>query len=124
MAEGLLRKHASDLNKNVEVVSAGVETHGLNPRAVAVLNEIGIDITGHSSDLVDMYLNTGVSHVITVCDNAKESCPVFPGNAVFTHHSFPDPAAAKGDEETIMQEFRAVRDLVDTYCKQYLTENF
>ena len=124
MAEGLLRRHAANLNKAVEVVSAGVETHGLNPRAVAVMAEAGLDITGHSSDLVDMYLDTGVTHVITVCDNAKESCPVFPGNAAFTHHSFPDPAGAKGDEETIMQEFRAVRDEIDAYSKQYLIENF
>ena len=124
MAEGFLRKHAADLRKNVEVVSAGVETHGLNPRAVAVMGEAGIDITGHSSDLVDMYLDGGVTHVITVCDNAKESCPVFPGEADFTHHSFPDPAGAQGDEEAIMDQFRAVRDQVDAYSKQYLSENF
>jgi arsenate reductase len=124
MAEGFLRKHAADLTKSVAVVSAGVETHGLNQRAVAVMGEAGIDITGHTSDLVDMYLDKGVTHVITVCDNARESCPIFPGDAAFTHHSFPDPAGATGNEAAIMQEFRAVRDLVDAYSKQYVIENF
>ncbi len=120
MAEGLLRHHAQQVEKKVTVYSAGVETHGLNPRAVQAMQAIGIDISHHQSELVDQYLNTGITHVITVCDNAKESCPVFPEQVHTIHHSFPDPAGANGTEEEIKQEFGAVRDLIDAFAKDYL----
>ncbi len=120
MAEGWLRKLAADVGKNIEVVSAGVETHGLNPRAVQVMKEAGVPISHHKSELVDDFLNSGVSHVLTVCDNAKESCPVFPESVHLTHYTFPDPAKAKGDEETVLEHFREVRDLIRDYSTLYL----
>lgn len=124
MAEGWLRHHAGLMNKAVEVVSAGVETHGLNPRAVKVMGEAGIDITAHTSDHIDQYLDAGVTHVITVCDSAAERCPIFPESVHLTHHSFTDPAGATGTEEEILTVFRNVRDKVSDYAKTYLEANF
>ena len=122
MAEGYLRAEAASMGLSIEVVSAGVETHGLNPRAVMVMGEAGLDISQHTSDHVDQFLGTGVTHVITVCDNARESCPMFPEETHLTHHTFPDPAGASGSEEEIMTSFRHTRDLIAAYCRQYLNE--
>lgn len=108
MAEGLLR----DLRPDLEVESAGTIASFVRPQAIAAMAEIGIDISGHRSKCVDEFLNTEFDHVITVCDNANESCPVFPGNAVRIHWSFDDPAAAKGTDDEIMAEFRRVRDQI------------
>lgn len=124
MAEGFLKKHATSLNLDIDVVSAGVETHGLNPRAVKVMAEAGIDISSQTSDLVDQYLNSGVTHLLSVCDHAKESCPVFPENVTHIHHSFPDPAKAEGSEDQIMDAFRATRDEIDHFSLQLLTRLF
>ena len=104
------------------MVSAGVETHGLNPRAVKAMKEIGIDITGHKSELVDTYLNSGVTHVVTVCDSAAEKCPIFPEKTQITHHSFPDPANAVGTEEEIMESFYAVRDQISDFSDTFLSK--
>ena len=116
MAEGYLRHIAAG---RAEVQSAGVETHGLNPRAVLVMSEDGIDISGHTSDLLDAYAGQPFDHVITVCDSARERCPWFPSNAQQWHHDFPDPAKATGDEAAIMAEFRRVRDLIKIYCAEF-----
>lgn len=124
MADGFLSHFAKELNKEVEVVSAGVETHGVNPRAIKVMSEKNIDISNNSSDLVDNYLNTGITHLISVCDNAIETCPVFPEKVNHTHHTFHDPARATGTEEEILDSFRATRDKIETFCKEYLTSNF
>ncbi len=107
MAEGFLRHLAVE---KVEICSAGIEAHGVNPRAIQVMAEVGIDLSGHTSNLVDQYLNTGVTHVITVCDSAAQNCPYFPEDVAFTHLSFPDPAKARGSEDEILDAFRAVRD--------------
>ncbi|HEU4717181.1 MAG TPA: arsenate reductase ArsC [Bacteroidia bacterium] len=120
MAEGYLRFFAGN---KAEVFSAGIETHGLNPRAVAVMKEDGIDISAHTSDNVDKYRNIDFDFVITVCDNAKESCPVFPSQAKKFHRNFPDPAKIKGTEEEIMNGFRHVRDEVKAYCLAFVNEN-
>ena len=120
MADGFLKHHASQLNFPVEVVSAGVETHGVNPTAIKVMAEKGVDISNNTSDLVDDYLNTGVTHLISVCDHALESCPVFPEEVQHTHHTFNDPAKAKGSENEILNAFRKVRDEIDDFCKNYL----
>jgi arsenate reductase (thioredoxin) len=118
MAEGYLRYFAGT---KAEVYSAGVETHGVNPKAVKVMLEDGIDISGHTSDNIEEYGHLNFDFVITVCDNAKERCPYFPAVARQLHHNFPDPAKATGTEEEIMNEFRRVRDLVKSYCSEFVT---
>jgi arsenate reductase len=98
------------------VYSAGVETHGLNPRAVQVMREDSIDISQHTSNHVDEYAAIPFDYVITVCDHAKEVCPVFPSSATKLHRNFLDPAKAPGTETEILQQFRAVRDQVKAYA--------
>ena len=117
IAEGYLRHFHGD---RLTVYSAGVETHGVNPRAVKVMSEDGIDISGHTSNHVDEYQEINFDYVITVCDNAKERCPVFPSTAQAFHHNFPDPAKATGTEEEIMLAFRRVRDMVKEYCGEFV----
>ena len=117
IAEGFLRKYAGE---KAAVYSAGVETHGVNPRAISIMNEVGIDISNHTSNNVNEYTNINFDFVITVCDNAKERCPYFPTNAEKFHYNFPDPAKAVGTEEEILNEFRSVRKLIDDYCKDFV----
>jgi len=117
LAEGFIRHFAGD---TAIVYSAGIETHGVNPRAIAVMAESGIDISGHTSNNVNEYANIDFDYVITVCDNAKESCPYFPTQAQKFHYNFPDPAKASGTEAEIMQEFRRVRDLIEAYCNDFV----
>ncbi|MGK9120361.1 arsenate reductase ArsC [Olivibacter jilunii] len=119
LAEGYLRHFAQG---KAEVYSAGIETHGVNPKAIQVMKEDGIDISGHTSNHVDEYSHIDFDYVITVCDNAKESCPYFPTKAKQFHHNFPDPAKAVGTSEEILNEFRAVRDLVKAYMKDFIDE--
>ena len=107
MAEGLLREMGGD---SFEVASAGVSPSSVRPEAVAAMREVGIDISGHRSKSVDEFTNQEFDYVITVCDNANEQCPVFPGNTERIHWSFDDPAAANGDDEERLSEFRRVRD--------------
>lgn len=120
MAHGYLNYFAGD---RANVYSAGVETHGVNPRAVLVMNEDGIDISGHTSNHIDEYREIPFDFVITVCDNAREQCPYFPTNAKKFHHNFPDPAKAAGTEDEVMNEFRRVRDMIKVYCKKFVEEN-
>jgi arsenate reductase len=108
--------------QNVNVYSAGVETHGVNPKAIATMKEDGIDISNHTSNLIDEYLGVDFDYVITVCDNAKERCPYFPTKAQKFHHNFPDPAKATGTEEEINAEFRRVRQLIKDYCELFVKE--
>lgn len=107
MAEGLLRH---DGGGQFEVFSAGVEPSHVRPQAVEAMREIGIDISGHRSKSVDEFLGQEFDYVITVCDNANERCPVFPGKTKRIHWSFDDPAAAGGDEAAKLAVFRRVRD--------------
>jgi arsenate reductase len=118
IAEGYLRHFA---NGNAEVFSAGVETHGLNPRAVAIMREDGIDISSHTSNNINEYRDVDFDFVITVCDNAKERCPFFPSRAQKFHHNFPDPAKATGTETDITEQFRIVRDQVKNYSKDFVS---
>ena len=120
MAEGYLRHFAGD---KAEVFSAGVETHGVNPNAIQIMKEDGIDISQHTSNNLEEYLAVNFDFVITVCDNARERCPYFPSSAKKFHHNFPDPAKATGTEEEIKSEFRKVRDLVKEYCLGFVREN-
>ena len=117
MAHGYLQHFAGD---RAEVFSAGVETHGVNPRAVAVMLEDGVDISHHMSNNVDEYREIVFDHVITVCDNAKERCPWFPTNAQKHHHNFTDPAKVTGTEAEIVDAFRNVRDEIKRYCKDFI----
>ncbi len=120
IAEGYLRYFAGDKAK---VYSAGVETHGVNPRAIATMQEDNIDISNHTSNNIDEYRNIDFDFVITVCDNAKERCPFFPTRAKKFHQNFPDPAKTTGTTEEIQEQFRQVRQQIKKYCKQFVTEN-
>ncbi len=107
MAEGLLRHLAGD---RFDVESAGTIASFVRPQAIAVMAEIGIDISGRRSKCLDEFLGTPFDYVITVCDNANQSCPVFPGKAVRIHWGFDDPAAVEGTDEEKLATFRRVRD--------------
>jgi arsenate reductase len=107
MAEGLLRHLA---NERFEVFSAGVSPTSVRPEAITAMNELGIDISHHRSKSVDEFSGQDFDYVITVCDNANEQCPVFPGRTKRIHWSFEDPAAAEGDAEARLAVFRRVRD--------------
>jgi arsenate reductase (thioredoxin) len=120
IAEGYLQDFAGD---KAEVYSAGVETHGVNPRAIQVMKEDNIDISHHTSNNVNEYRNIEFDYVITVCDNARERCPYFPSKAKKFHYNFPDPAKAKGTEEEVMKQFREVRDMIKNYSKNFVIEN-
>lgn len=114
IAEGYLRHfHGEKAN----IYSAGVETHGVNPRAIATMKEDGIDISAHTSNHVDEYLSISFDLILTVCDHASERCPIFPGAAKRIHHNFTDPAKATGSEEEIMSAFRKVREEIKSYCQ-------
>ena len=120
IAEGYLRHFAGE---KAEIYSAGIETHGVNPRAILIMQEDGIDISKHTSNNIDEYLDIDFDFVITVCDNAKEHCPVFPTKAKKFHYNFPDPAKSKGTEEEVLEEFRQVRQMIKDYSKQFVSDN-
>jgi arsenate reductase len=119
MAEGYLRHFAGD---KAVIKSAGIETHGVNPKAIAIMKEDGIDISCHTSNNMDEYMSIEFDYIITVCDNANERCPLFPGNAIRFHHNFPDPAKASGRDEEIREMFRSTRDLIKTYCSDFVSK--
>jgi arsenate reductase len=104
------------------VYSAGVETHGVNPKAITTMKEIGIDISHHTSNNITEYFDVNFDYVITVCDNAKERCPYFPTKAVKLHYNFPDPAKAIGTEDEINEQFKSVRTMIKTYCEKFVEE--
>ncbi|MBU2020656.1 MAG: arsenate reductase ArsC [Bacteroidetes bacterium] len=120
IAHGYLEHFAKE---KALVFSAGVETHGVNPKAIAIMQEVGIDLSNNTSNNVEEYKEIDFDFVITVCDNAKERCPYFPSNATKFHYNFPDPAKAEGTEEEILGEFRAVRTLIEEYCKNFVEVN-
>jgi arsenate reductase len=120
LAEGYLRYFAGD---KANLYSAGVETHGLNPRAITTMKEDGIDISGHTSNNILEYTGVEFDYVITVCDNAKERCPYFPSNAQKFHYNFPDPAKATGTEAEIEKAFNEVRDMIKVYCINFVKDN-
>jgi arsenate reductase len=120
MAEGLLRRDHGD---KFEVESAGTKATSVRPEAIQAMNEIGIDISGHRSKVVDEFSNKSFDYVITVCDNAKEICPIYPGHTNRIHHSFEDPAAVKGSEEERLASFRRVRDQIRSYLREFASEH-
>ena len=107
-------------NNSVSVFSAGIEKHGLNKNAVKCMAKIGLDISDYNSNHIDEYLEHNIDLVVTVCDNAKEICPVFPKKTKFIHHSFNDPASAKGKDEEVLKIYRNVRDQLEDYIKSDL----
>jgi len=116
MADGLLRHDAGD---RFEVESAGIKPSQVRPEAIAAMKEVGIDISGHRSKSVDEFTGQHFDYVLTVCDNAKESCPIFPGQTVTIHHNFEDPAALQGSGEERLAAFRRVRDQLREYLRAF-----
>ena len=129
IAEGYLRHFAKG---KAIIYSAGIETHGVNPKAIEVMQEDGMDISNHTSKTIDELLNSpplwgGVGgevfdYIITVCDNANENCPFFPSKAKRFHQNFLDPAKEKGSEEEILNSFRKVRDEIKIYSEKFINE--
>jgi arsenate reductase len=120
IAEGYLRHFAGS---KAVIYSAGIETHGVNPKAIQVMADDGIDISRHTSNNVDEYINIPFDYVITVCDNAKENCPYFPTTAARFHHNFPDPAKATGSADEVMDEFKRVRNMIKNYAKDFIAQH-
>lgn len=109
MADGLAKKIGGD---RFEVYSAGVEAHGINPRAIQIMAELHIDISKNTSDIIDPNLLNEMDYVITLCEDAEERCPTIPVHVTKYHWPFPDPAKSTGTDEEIMEEFRTVRDAI------------
>jgi arsenate reductase (thioredoxin) len=121
MAEGILRYEGGD---QFEVYSAGVKPSFVRPEAIQAMQEIGIDISGHRSKSVDEFIGQEFDYVITVCDNAKETCPVFPGKATRIHQNFEDPPAPRvGDDEYRLSIFRRVRDELRDWLRSFIQQS-
>ncbi len=121
MANGYLAHFAH--SEKVKVYSAGIETHGVNPLAIAIMKEDDIDISQHTSNNVEEYRDISFNYVITVCDNAKENCPYFPTKAVKNHYNFPDPSKSTSAGIELMNEFRVVREMIKEYCHAFVLKN-
>ncbi len=120
MAEALLRRYASD---RFEVFSAGLEPKGINPFAIRVMEEIGIDLSSHTSKPASVYSGERFDTLITVCDNADQNCPAFwPGVKHRLHWSFPDPAVFQGTEQEKLVKFRQIRDQIDQVIRAWLAD--
>ena len=116
MAEGWLRHYGGD---RFEVFSAGTHPSHVRPEAIAAMSELGVDLRGHRSKSVDEFAGQNFAYIVTVCDNAKENCPVFPGAAQRVHWSFDDPAAAPSDFAERVAEFRRVRDEIAMRLREF-----
>jgi len=119
MAEGFLRALGGD---RFDVASAGTEATRVHPLAVRAMDEVAIDIRGHTSKTLDPFLEEKWDYVITVCDSANECCPVFPGRVTRLHWSFDDPSAATGTEHERLEVFRRVRDEIEARLRRWLDE--
>ena len=120
MAEGLLRQ---DHGEKFAVESAGTKATSVRSEAIQVMQEVGIDLSGHRSKGVDEFSDQRFDYVITVCDNANESCPISPSHGNRLHHSFDDPAAVQGTEEERRAAFRRVRDQIRSYWREFAAEH-
>jgi arsenate reductase len=118
MAEGFLRALAGD---RFEAASAGTEATRVHPLAIRVMNEVGIDLGGHTSKTFDRFLGQPWDYVVTVCDSANERCPVFPARTTRLHWSFEDPSAATGSEEKKLQTFRRIRDEIQVKIRSWIS---
>ena len=119
MAEGLLRWRGGD---RFEVASAGTRPGIVRPEAIAVMAELGVDLSGHWSKSVEEFAGQAFDYAITVCDNARENCPYLPGAGRRVHQSFPDPAGVAGEEATRLEAFRRVRDQIDAWMQEWLKD--
>ena len=119
MAEGLLRSMAGD---RFAVFSAGTKPSFVRPEAIVAMRELGVDLSSHRSKSVDEYRDASFDYVITVCDNANESCPLFAGKAERIHWSFEDPAAVEGGEETRLGSFRKIRDQIAGRMRSFVED--
>ena len=120
MAEGLLRHLAGE---QLEVFSAGSQPSVVNPFAIRAMDEKGLDIRTHRSQHLNEFINEPFDYVITVCDHAAESCPLFPGPAKRIHWGFPDPAGVEGEDNAILAQFRTVRDAIEQQLRHWLESN-
>ncbi len=122
MAHGYLKQFAEN---KATIYSAGIETHGLNPRAVSIMAEDAINISNHTSNHLDEYLGINWDFIITVCDHAKEYCPFIAApNAKRLHHNFSDPSKVNGSEEEIHSAFLKTRNEIKEYCRNFMETNF
>ncbi|MBU8933314.1 MAG: arsenate reductase ArsC [candidate division Zixibacteria bacterium] len=119
MAEGFFRHYGG---QNIVVKSAGISPGGVNPLAVRVMQETGIDISRHTSDSLTEYLNQSFDYVITVCDNAQKNCPMFSGGGTRLHWSLEDPHSAVGSEDEVMDTFRRIRDQIKVRVQSWLVD--
>lgn len=117
IAEGYLRYFGGD---KANIYSAGIETHGVNPKAILTMKEDNIDISNHTSNHIEEYSAIDFDFVITVCDHAKEKCPYFPTNAKKVHQNFSDPSKMIGTEEEISEEFRRVRNIIKIFMQDFI----
>ena len=124
MAEAYLRFFCKEENINAEIFSAGIEAHGVNSKVIETLKEDQIDISQQTSNKIEDYINTGITHIITVCDHANEYCPIFSEKVMKTHKNFIDPTKATGSTETINSAFKKTREEIKLFSKKYLTDNF
>jgi arsenate reductase len=119
MAEGFLRALAGD---RFDVASAGTEATRVHPLAILAMEEVGIDLTGHTSKTIDTLVDQPWNYVITVCDSANERCPVFPGGTTRIHWSFDDPSQATGTDEDRLEKFRRVREEINARLREWLVD--
>ncbi|MCW7468541.1 arsenate reductase ArsC [Leptospira kanakyensis] len=119
IAEGWMRFYAKN---KANVYSAGIETHGVNPKAIATMKEVGIDISNHTSNHINEYKNIQFDYLITVCDHAKENCPYFPSDAKRFHYNFSDPSKLKGTEEEVRAAFAKTREEIREYCESFMNK--
>lgn len=120
IAHGYLEHFKKEVSTTI--YSAGIEVHGVNPKAISTMKEDGIDISNNTSNNSSEYSDIEFDYVITVCDNAKENCPVFSTNALRLHHNFPDSAQANGTEIEVLESFRSVRNEIRKYCQDFISE--
>jgi len=122
MAHGYLKQMAGE---QAVIYSAGIETHGINPGAVATMQRDGIDLTGHTSNHVDEYSGVDWDYIITVCDHAHENCPFIPApNAIRLHHNFYDPSKLEGTESEKELAFAKAREEIKEYCAHFIKTYF
>ena len=120
MAEGYLRHFA---NNKANIFSAGLEKHGVNPRAIACMLEDGINISKHTSNHIEEYAHITFDFVLTVCNHAEERCPVFFSSAKRVHQNFQDPSKTIGTEKEVSAHFAKVREEIKAFCKDFIAEN-
>ncbi|MCG6144568.1 arsenate reductase ArsC [Leptospira bandrabouensis] len=119
IAEGWMRYYAKE---KANVYSAGIETHGVNPKAIATMKEVGIDISKHTSNHINEYKDIPFDFLITVCDHAKENCPYFPSDAKRFHNNFSDPSKLSGTEEEVKTAFANTREEIRSYCENFVNK--